>query len=106
MPNWGRVGVGQTGISGARRHASRRYVTLRTMKSMIMTLAWSCGAAFPSLAISADSWTASAPREEIRPVFQREDTGGRSGQGALVIIADEREGLHGWWQNTFSVTAG
>ena len=79
--NWGRVGVGQTGsISGARRHASRRYVTLRTMKSMIMTLAWSCWAALPSLAISADSWTASAP-QEIRPLFQREDIGGRSGQG-------------------------
>ena len=39
-------------------------------------------------------------------MFQREDIGGRSGQGALVIIADEREGLHGWWQKTFSVTAG
>src|SRR5207244_1341021 len=47
-----------------------------------------------------------APREEIRPQFQHEETGGKSGHGALIIRADEREGLHGWWQKTFSVTAG
>ena len=34
------------------------------------------------------------------------ETGGKSGHGALAIRADEREGLHGWWQKTFSVTPG
>jgi predicted amidohydrolase len=57
-------------------------------------------------AASADEWTAVAPREEIRPHFQRTQTGGKSGHGGLAIVADEREGLHGWWQKTFSVTAG
>jgi predicted amidohydrolase len=62
--------------------------------------------AFQIQAASADDWTAAAPREEIRPLFQREETGGRSGHGTLTIRADEREGLHGWWQKTFPVTAG
>src|SRR5205807_9197081 len=57
-------------------------------------------------AASANEWTTAAPREEIRPQFQRSETGGRSEHGALAIRADEREGLHGWWQKTFSVTAG
>src|SRR5262245_36387377 len=55
---------------------------------------------------ATNEWTAVAPREEIRPKFQREETGGKSGHGALAIRADEREGLHGWWQKTFPVTGG
>ena len=47
-----------------------------------------------------------APREEIRPQFQHTETGAKSGHGELAIRADEREGLHGRWQKTFSVTAG
>src|SRR6059036_149808 len=57
-------------------------------------------------AASADDWTAAAPREEIRPQFQHMETGGKSGHGTLAIRADEREGLHGWWQKTFPVTGG
>ena len=47
-----------------------------------------------------------APRAEIRPEFQRAETGGKSGHGALTIRADGREGLHGWWQQTLPVTTG
>src|SRR5262245_13907572 len=57
-------------------------------------------------ASSADEWTSVSPRDEIRPQFQHTQTGGKSGHGALAIDADEREGLHGWWQKTFSVTGG
>lgn len=57
-------------------------------------------------ASSLDGWTSAAPREEIRPDFQQTESGGRSGGGALAILADEREGLHGWWQKTFPVTGG
>lgn len=56
-------------------------------------------------AIAAD-WTPVAPRDEIRPDFAREATGGREGGEALVITMDQREGLHGWWSRTFSVTGG
>src|SRR6185369_16413157 len=76
------------------------------MKTIILALAWSVSAAFHSHAASLDGWTSVAPREEIRPEFQRTITGGKSGSGALIIRADGREGLHGWWQKTFSVTAG
>jgi len=55
---------------------------------------------------SADGWTPVAPRDEIRPQFQRTETGGKSGDGLLAIRADKREGLHGWWQKTFPVSAG
>src|SRR5678816_1735134 len=62
--------------------------------------------AFQIHSAATDGWTAVAPRDEIRPQFQHSETGGKSGHGALTIRADEREGLHGWWQNAFSVTAG
>src|SRR3989442_10936031 len=67
------------------------------MKTIVIVLAsffW----AIQIHASSADEWAAAAPREEIRPQFQHMETGGKSGHGALAIRADEREGLHGWWQ--------
>src|SRR5216684_44690 len=76
------------------------------MKTIVVALAWSFWVALQIQATSADGWTTVAPREEIRPQFQRTETGGTSGHGALAIRADEREGLHGWWQKTFSVTPG
>ncbi len=51
-------------------------------------------------------WEATAPREEIRPQFNYEKAGGRSGKGALVIQADGREGLHGAWARNFPVSGG
>jgi len=75
------------------------------MKTIAIVLASSFWA-FQIHASAADEWTAAAPREEIRPQFQHTETGGKSGHGALAIRADEREGLHGWWQKTFTVTAG
>ena len=74
------------------------------MKTIVIALAGSL--AFQIHASSVDGWTAAAPREEIRPQFQHTESGGKSGHGALTIRADEREGLHGWWQKTFTVTAG
>src|SRR6266850_1795540 len=76
------------------------------MKTIVTGLAWSFWVVFQVHATSDDGWTTAAPREEIRPQFQRTETGGKSGHGALAIRADEREGLHGWWQKAFSVTAG
>src|SRR6266568_5659765 len=74
------------------------------MKTFVTALAWFLACQIH--ASSADAWTTAAPREEIRPQFQRTETGGKSGHGALAIRADEREGLHGWWQKSFPVTAG
>jgi predicted amidohydrolase len=76
------------------------------MKNAIIALACSVCAVFQIQASSRDRWTPTAPREEIRPRFQETETGGKSGHGVLTISSDEREGLHGWWQKTFSVTPG
>src|SRR5437667_3703531 len=76
------------------------------MKTIVIALACTFWAVFQIHDASADGWTSAAPREEIRPQFQQTETGGKSGRGTLVIRADDREGLHGWWQKTFPVTAG
>jgi predicted amidohydrolase len=76
------------------------------MKTTVIALVGLSWVACQNHAASLDGWTPTAPREEIRPHFQYEQTGGKSGCGALVIRADGREGLHGWWQKTFPVTAG
>lgn len=76
------------------------------MKTIVIAFASFLTAAFSIHAASVDGWTTAGPREEIRPKFQREETGGKSGHGELAILADEREGLHGWWEKTFSVTGG
>lgn len=76
------------------------------MKIYLVVLAWVFAVALPVCSAAADEWTMVAPRDEIRPQFQRTASGGKSGQGELLIRADGREGLHGWWQKTFPVTAG
>lgn len=54
----------------------------------------------------ADGWTPAAPRDEIRPAFRFESSGGKDGRGALVITADSRPGLDGYWTKTFPISGG
>jgi hypothetical protein len=54
----------------------------------------------------AHGWRTISPRDEIRPRFESEATGSRSGKGSLVIRHDAREGLDGAWTKTFPVTGG
>jgi hypothetical protein len=58
------------------------------------------GAEFPP------GWKPASPRDEIRPGFSFDSKGGPKGDGSLIIAADEREGLHGWWQKTFPIVGG
>ncbi len=51
-------------------------------------------------------WEMASPREEIRPAFSFDPTGGPKADGSFIITADEREGLHGWFQKAFPVTGG
>lgn len=51
-------------------------------------------------------WQPAAPRDEIRPAFNRSETGGRSGRGMLSIQCDERPGLHGYWTATVPIEGG
>jgi predicted amidohydrolase len=53
-----------------------------------------------------DGWQTAAPREEIRPAFAYDAQGGRDGAGALIIQADARTGLHGFWTKSFPVQGG
>jgi predicted amidohydrolase len=49
---------------------------------------------------ATDGWTPRAPREEIRPLFER------TPQGSLLIKADGRDGLMGHWEKTFAIEGG
>jgi predicted amidohydrolase len=51
-------------------------------------------------------WQTAAPRDEIRPAFSFDPTGGPKKDGAFVITHDDREGLHGYFHKTFPVTGG
>ena len=51
-------------------------------------------------------WTAHSPREEIKPDFSYHHRGGHAGKERFSLVADEREGLFGWWQKSFEVTGG
>ena len=51
-------------------------------------------------------WHTAAPRDEVRPAFAYEPSRGPSGQGAFVVQADGREGLDGFWRQTFTVRGG
>ena len=51
-------------------------------------------------------WEQASPRDEIRPQFDINRTGGPEGKPALVIRADAREGLDGCWKRSFPVTPG
>jgi predicted amidohydrolase len=73
-----------------------------------LCFALSIALALPSHAASFDTngWTARAPRDEIRPAFATDPKGGPGDQPALVIRADAREGLDGYWEKAFPVTGG
>src|SRR5262249_55207793 len=51
-------------------------------------------------------WTTTAPRDEVRPAFRFEPSGGRGGRGAFVLESDAREGLHGAWAKDYPVVGG
>lgn len=54
----------------------------------------------------AGEWRALSPRDEIRPRFSVEAAGAGETAPRLVIEADAREGLHGWWQRSLPVEGG
>lgn len=51
-------------------------------------------------------WQPAAPRAEICPAFSFDPQGGPRGEGAWIITADARRGLHGCWRRTFEVRGG
>ena len=53
-----------------------------------------------------ESWTTTAPRDEIRPQFAFDPKGGPDDTGCFLIRADQREGLDGCWRKTFPIQGG
>jgi predicted amidohydrolase len=53
-----------------------------------------------------EGWKTAAPRDEIRPHFAYNPTGGRDGKGSFLIRHDAREGLQGYWVKRFPVEGG
>jgi predicted amidohydrolase len=53
-----------------------------------------------------EGWKGVAARDEIKPAFSFDSKGGPKRGGSLIIRTNEREGLDGHWEKTFSVTGG
>lgn len=71
--------------------------------SLLIVLLSCCGFAgqpFPG------GWIATSPRDEIRPSFSFDASGGPDKSGSLVIVHDAREGLDGHFQKEFVVEGG
>src|SRR4051812_37426977 len=69
-------------------------------------LSWTAVSAHSGEPGAPEGWINAAQRDEIRPKFTYEPHSGRGGRGALVIAADGREGLDGWWTRTYPVKGG
>ncbi len=59
-----------------------------------------------SPAAALREWSHFSPRAEIAPAFSVEPQGGHGDGPRLIISADGREGLQGFWQKTFPVKGG
>jgi predicted amidohydrolase len=60
----------------------------------------------PALDQLPSGWETAAPRDEIRPAFAYDPTGGPKKDGAFIITDDDREGLHGYFHKTFPIAGG
>ncbi len=73
----------------------------------VFVTTWICFAANLGAQTAAPpGWKTESPREEIRPEFSWNRDGGPDSAGELVIQADDREGLSGFWSRRVSVTGG
>src|ERR1700735_547222 len=104
--------MGQTQSMCERGKSMKIFEWVRNRMSIIwllvgLILAAEFGFAEPLPADKApDGWSAESPRDEIRPAFAFDPTGGPDGKGCLSITADKREGLAGYWKKTVPVSGG
>src|SRR5690348_4217780 len=100
MPVWDRV---KEGIM------CRRYLAGLLLLAATSWLVWAAPRADQKATDAArtpDGWMAASPRDEIRPAFAYEPSGGPGAKGAFVIKHDRREGLDGCWTKKFLVHGG
>lgn len=82
--------------------AARRWPVLPALLSLL--LATAAGRAAETA--GPDTWEPCSARDDIRPSFASETRGGVGNQSVLLIRADAREGLAGWWEKAYPVTGG
>jgi predicted amidohydrolase len=88
---------------------SRRYLAGLLLLAAAGWLAWAAPGTDrkgTDAAGTPDGWTTASPRDEIRPAFSYEPSGGSGAEGAFVIKHDRREGLDGFCTKTFPVRGG
>lgn len=78
----------------------------KTIFTILFVVAFGFVAVAEGVNSAPDGWQAMAQRDEIRPQFDYQPKGGKDSKGSLLIVADEREGLDGYWMKTFSITGG
>ena len=84
------------------------------MTGAAATLAFAAAARRSSLAVTpasdqlsaGDGWSTGSPRPEVSPAFSVEPHAGPQGRPTMIIRADAREGLDGYWIKPFSIEAG
>jgi len=84
------------------------------MTGAAATLAFTAAARRTALAIAPnsdqqsapDGWSTGAPRPEISPAFSHDPHAGPQGRPAMMIRADAREGLDGYWVKSFPIEPG
>jgi predicted amidohydrolase len=84
----------------------RRTLSLVAAIGMLLTI---CSVQRPAANAAPPSprdWSPAAPRDEIRPAFSVETAGGYHNASRLIIEADGREGLDGYWLKSFAVRGG
>lgn len=83
--------------------------SLRLLRACVCVLIAAGSAASadePSLSQTPAAWTTGGPREELLPKFSSSQSGGPANAAVLSAIADQRDGLHGWWKRTLPVQGG
>lgn len=83
-----------------------RYRRAIVLAALILAAGRALAAEAPGTRTAPDGWSAESPRDEIRPAFAYEPKGGADGRGCLVIAADHRQGLDGYWKKEFPVVGG
>jgi predicted amidohydrolase len=92
----------ETKWSGVHVHEGRTYE--RVVRCLLMILLVSTTMARSGFA--QNGWDARAARDELRPEFSFEESGGPNWNGSLVLETGAQTGLDGQWAKTFSVEGG
>ena len=88
--------------SGA--HVQQGYAQERTVRCLLVMLT-ACTAMARS-GSAQDGWDARAARDEIRPKFSFDKSGGPNQNGSLVIETGSQDGQDGHWAKSFKIDGG